>query len=82
MKHRRWTLDADAYYIHYQNGFDSFVGNFATPLIRPNVYANLAGDLPNRFLVWGNLNVPFKEFKIFPIVEYRNGFPWMALDAH
>ena len=22
MKHRRWTLDADAYYVHFQNGFD------------------------------------------------------------
>jgi hypothetical protein len=65
-----------------QNGFDSFVGNFATPLIRRNVYSNLPGDLPNRFLVWGNLNVPFKQFKILPIVEYRNGFPWVALDAH
>jgi iron complex outermembrane receptor protein len=24
MKHRRWTLDADAYYIHFQNGYDSY----------------------------------------------------------
>ncbi|MES1258771.1 MAG: hypothetical protein ABUS51_10080, partial [Acidobacteriota bacterium] len=50
------------------------------PLIRRNVYSNLPGDLPNRFLVWGNINVPFKEFKLLPIVEYRNGFPWVALD--
>jgi hypothetical protein len=65
-----------------QNGFDSFVGNFAAPLIRRNVYSNLPADLPNRFLVWGNVNVPFKQFKILPIMEYRNGFPWVALDAH
>ena len=63
-----------------QNGFDSFVGNFASPLIRKNLYSNLPGDLPNRFLVWGNVNVPFREFKILPIVEYRNGFPWVAVD--
>ncbi|HUB83945.1 MAG TPA: TonB-dependent receptor [Bryobacteraceae bacterium] len=25
MKHRRWTLDFDAYYIHFQNGFDSYM---------------------------------------------------------
>ncbi|HYW46587.1 MAG TPA: TonB-dependent receptor [Bryobacteraceae bacterium] len=25
MKHRRWTLDADAYYIHFQNGYDSYI---------------------------------------------------------
>lgn len=24
MKHRRWTLDFDAYYIHFQNGYASF----------------------------------------------------------
>jgi iron complex outermembrane receptor protein len=25
LKFRRWTLDADAYYIHFQNGYDSYV---------------------------------------------------------
>src|SRR5208282_5211155 len=25
MKHRRWTLDADAYYVHFQNGYDSYI---------------------------------------------------------
>ena len=24
MKYRRWTLDADAYYVHFQNGFDQY----------------------------------------------------------
>ncbi len=24
MKHRRWTLDADAYYIHFQNAYDTY----------------------------------------------------------
>ena len=63
-----------------QNGFDGFVGNAPAPVIRKDVYSNLPGDLPNRFLLWGNLNVPFKNFKIAPIVEWRNGFPWVALD--
>jgi hypothetical protein len=61
------------------NGFDKFVGNFSQPLILPNVYSNLAGDLPNRFLMWGNLNLPL-QFHIAPLVEYRNGFTWAALD--
>ncbi len=25
LKHSRWTLDADAYYIHFQNGYDSYI---------------------------------------------------------
>jgi iron complex outermembrane receptor protein len=24
LKYRRWTLDADAYYVHFQNGYDSY----------------------------------------------------------
>ena len=24
IKYRRWTLDADAYYVHFQNGYDSY----------------------------------------------------------
>ena len=24
MKYRRWTLDADAYYVHFQNGYDTY----------------------------------------------------------
>jgi hypothetical protein len=64
-----------------QNIFDNYVGNFAIPLIRPNEYSNLPGDIPNRLLIWGNLNVPFRNFKILPILEYRSGFPWLQLDA-
>ncbi len=25
LKHRRWTLDADAYYVHFQNAYDSYI---------------------------------------------------------
>ena len=63
-----------------QNVFDAFVGNFALPFIRPNVYSNLPGDLPNRLLVWGHVNVPFERLQILPTVEYRNGFPYTAVD--
>ncbi|MBV9225357.1 MAG: TonB-dependent receptor, partial [Acidobacteriaceae bacterium] len=62
------------------NGFDSFLGNFAMPIVRPDVYSNLPGDLPNRFLIWGRVNLPLK-FSMLPIVEYRNGFPYTQLDA-
>ena len=62
-----------------QNAFDYYVGNFAEPFIRPSVYANLAGDLPNRFLMWGQVNLPL-AFVILPTVEYRNGFPYAVTD--
>ena len=35
------------------NDFNNYLGSFPTPIVRPNQYANLPGDLPNRFLAWG-----------------------------
>ncbi len=63
------------------NVFDSFLGNFAIPRVRPDVYSNLPGDLPNRFLVWGHTDVHFWNLQLNPIVEYRSGFPYSKLDA-
>ena len=31
------------------NTFDSFLGNFPTLIVRPNLSSNLPADLPNRF---------------------------------
>jgi hypothetical protein len=62
------------------NGFDGYLGNFPSPLIRPDVYANLPSDLPNRFLLWGRLNLPRWSFQLLPIIEYRNGLPYVRLD--
>lgn len=63
------------------NTFDTYLGNFPKPLIRPDVYTNLPGDLPNRFLAWGRLKVPFWGLQLLPILEYRNGFPYSRLDV-
>ncbi len=62
------------------NDFSSFTGNFPVPLIRPNVYSNLVGDVPNRFLAWGRLNLP-KGLELLPLIEYRTGFPYARFDA-
>jgi Carboxypeptidase regulatory-like domain/TonB-dependent Receptor Plug Domain len=62
------------------NDFNNFLGNFPTPLIRPNTVSNLPGDLPNRFLAWGRVSLPW-QMQILPIVEYRNGFPYAQYDA-
>ena len=64
-----------------QNSFDNFVGNYPTAVFRNNVYSNLPGDLPNRFLIWGQVGLPFWNVKLSPIVEYRNGFAYTAYDA-
>jgi hypothetical protein len=63
------------------NTFDTFLGNFPNPLVRPDVYSNLPADLPNRFLVWGRLNFPKYKLQLLPIIEYRDGFPYTQVDA-
>ena len=64
-----------------QNVFDSYVGNFPQPFIRPDVYANLPDHLPERLVIWGHIKIPFEKFELLPTVEYRTGFPYIALDA-
>jgi hypothetical protein len=62
------------------NDFSNFVGNFPAPLIHPNVFSNLSGDLPNRFLAWGTVNV-FGGLQFLPLVEYRTGLPYAQFDV-
>ncbi len=62
------------------NVFNSYVGDFPVLPVRPNVYSNLPGDMPNRFISWGFVNAPWK-LRIAPIVEYRTGAPYAVLDA-
>lgn len=62
------------------NTYDSFLGNFPTALVRDDIYSNLPADIPNRFLLWGQLNTPVWGIQALPIVEFRSGFPYAALD--
>jgi len=62
------------------NDFANFLGTFPIPLLRPNQFSNLPTDLPNRFLAWGNLQLPH-GFRVAPVLEYRNGFPYAVTDA-
>jgi len=62
------------------NDFSGFVGNFPAPLVRHSVYSNLPGDIPNRFLAYGRVNLP-EGLQLLPMVEYRTGFPYARLNA-
>jgi hypothetical protein len=62
------------------NDFSNYLGSFPVPIIRPNQFANLAGDIPNRFLIWGLIHLPLK-FQIAPIFEWRSGFPYSLTNA-
>jgi hypothetical protein len=62
------------------NDFSNYLGTFPIPIIRGNQFGNLPADLPNRLLAWGMVQLPWK-FRIAPVVEYRNGFPYFVTDA-
>jgi Carboxypeptidase regulatory-like domain len=62
------------------NDFNSYLGSFPLPILRGNQFANLPGDLPNRFLAWGLIQLPWK-FRIAPSIESRSGFPYVTTDA-
>ena len=57
------------------NDFSSYLGSFPVPVLRADQFANLPTDMPNRFLAWGMIQLPWK-FRISPSVEYRSGFPY------
>ncbi len=62
------------------NDFNNYLGSFPIPLLRPNQFSNLAGDIPNRFLAWGTIKLP-ERLRISPMLEVRNGFPYFLTDA-
>lgn len=62
------------------NDFADFIGSFPTPIIHANQVATLPADVPSRFLAWGTVHLP-RGFGIAPVLEYRSGFPYVAIDA-
>jgi hypothetical protein len=60
--------------------FNNYLGSFPIPLVRPDEYGNLSGDVPNRFLAWGSFRLP-DGFRVSPVLEYRTGFPYATFDA-
>jgi hypothetical protein len=62
------------------NEFTEWVGDFASPLVRPAVYATAPANMPHRFLLWGI--IPFNPVtRLAPVIEYRTGLPYSPLDV-
>jgi hypothetical protein len=72
-------------YVHSQtygdlNEFGSYLGDYPMARVQPRFYSRLTGDMPNRFLAWGQIRLPWR-IRIGPTIEYRNGFPYSAFNA-
>ena len=63
------------------NDFGSFLGTFPQCRSCGRISsAILPADLPNRFLTWGLVQLPWK-FRVAPVIEYRSGFPYVVTNA-
>jgi hypothetical protein len=58
----------------------SYAGDIAFPVVRPNFFTSLGGDVPDRILIWGETPLKWK-MKISPLIEYRTGFPYSVTDV-
>jgi hypothetical protein len=54
---------------------DTFIP-FQIPVIRPNVYGVQPSDIPNRFLAWGFVHLPFWSLVFSPVFDIHSGFPY------
>ena len=61
------------------NDFNQFFGTLAQPVIQPNARGRLAFDAPNRFLLWGTINGPWKLLLV-PVYDLHTGFPYSVQD--
>ena len=84
LKFNRWTLDMDAYYIHFENGYASYLDpDTAEPVYVPTGPTNTKGveAESNIFLGYGlslYLNASFGSAKYQEGVNYPNGGLWVA----
>lgn len=62
------------------NDFGTYLSTFPTPIIRPNLFGDLPGSIPNRFLAWGLMKIG-RTVRVAPVIEYRTGFPYVVTDA-
>ncbi len=63
------------------NDFNQFFGNTPNALIRRNERGPLPFDAPNRFLFWGQLELPWK-ITLAPVLDVHTGFPYSVIDEN
>ena len=61
------------------NNYDQFFGNLRNPIVRRNEHGLTPTDVRHRLLLRGVVGLP-GGWDLSPIVEFRSGFPWSAVD--
>jgi hypothetical protein len=52
---------------------------FEEPVIRPDFYADLPSNVPDRLVAWGVFKIPWK-ITASPVLDWHTGFPYSAVD--
>jgi len=53
---------------------------FEQPVIRPNFFSTLNSDVPDRFVTWGEIKLPWR-MTASPVLDVHTGFPYSAVDV-
>jgi hypothetical protein len=53
---------------------------FEQPVIRPNCFADLPSNVPNRLVTWGRVKIPW-NITASPVLDLHDGFPYSAVDV-
>lgn len=62
------------------NDINQFFGTLPQAVIQPNAKGRLAFDAPNRFLFWGDFELPWK-LTVIPVYDLHTGFPYSVEDV-
>jgi hypothetical protein len=57
-----------------------YLGAYRYPVVRSLDQASTAGEIPNRFLLWGTFALPYR-IRISPHAEYRDGFVYQPTNV-
>jgi hypothetical protein len=76
----------DASYVHSKaygnlNDFFQFFGNNPKPVIQADGQGPLSYDVPNRFLAWAEVRLPWR-LTVLPVFDTHTGFPYSAQDGY
>lgn len=55
---------------------------FESPVIRPDAYANLPSDIPNRVITWGRFPTRIWGIEASPVIDWHSGYPYSFLDEY
>jgi hypothetical protein len=62
------------------NNLSNVMIPFAQPVIVPNVYGILPNDVPQRFVAWGIISMPWK-FTLSPVGDVHTGYAYSNIDV-